>query len=333
MKKTILSMVTLAILGSCNNDSSLTEDNTLGAENKKEVATAGRKCKTDQVFEANLAKDPAARIRYEKSKAEIQNYLALLSSGKVLTDGSIEIPVAVNVLYTDASNSLTNADIANQITILNKAFAAQNSNYKTTPAEFLKVGSGDTKIKFKLVKTTRLQTIYGDWEYYEPSESFGIAASNPAKILNIYVAPGYTVQYTAVAGLSTMPSDYAQSYDGVYIDREYFGTRNNIGTLGITLVHEVGHYLGLDHIFGATGIDCDSDNIADTPTCQESFGDPIYPVKHKCGGVTRSVMFMNYMDGTSDNTACLFSAGQRNVMKSTLNTTRLTLKNSTSTGS
>ena len=73
-------------------------------------------------------------------------------------------------------------------------------------------------------------------------------------------------------------------------------------------------YLNLRHIWGDAT--CGNDFVADTPTQTGSNGgSPTYPLYNTCGGVQRSVMFMNYMDYVYDSAMYMFSAGQRDRMQ------------------
>ncbi len=102
-----------------------------------------------------------------------------------------------------------------------------------------------------------------------------------------------------------------------------------VGTLlpeankGKTLVHELGHFFGLNtHIWGDDGGSCSgSDNIADTPNQADqtsSFASPSFPLVDACSPNSPGIMFMNYMDYSGDNYLWMFTQGQKTKMRSVL---------------
>ena len=151
-------------------------------------------------------------------------------------------------------------------------------------------------------------------------------AWNTNDYLNIWVCN----LASGLLGFATFPGGNA-SLDGVVCDYAYFG---NIGTatppynLGRTATHEVGHWLNLYHIWGDSY--CGNDYVSDTPEHEESnYGCPSFPHSSNCSSTGSSgEMFMNYMDYTNDACMYMFTNGQKNRMRATLNTTRSSLLNS-----
>lgn len=86
--------------------------------------------------------------------------------------------------------------------------------------------------------------------------------------------------------------------------------------LGRTATHEVGHWLNLKHTWG--NAPCGDDLVADTPT-QESLNSSCKPFPF-ASCTNYSDMFTNYMDYSFDACMNLFTQGQRNRMRATLNT-------------
>lgn len=69
-----------------------------------------------------------------------------------------------------------------------------------------------------------------------------------------------------VSGFSSYPWTKDTLSDGVVINSKYFGINpfdNSI--LGKVLTHEIGHYLGLVHIWGDSNDCITDDDIEDTP--------------------------------------------------------------------
>lgn len=117
--------------------------------------------------------------------------------------------------------------------------------------------------------------------------------------------------------------------DGLAIHYQAFGAgSSNTAPLapfsddGRTVVHEMGHYLGLRHIWGddACGID---DGIADTPD-SDAASDATSGcnwTQNNCTGdgtPDKPDMIENYMDYSSDECQNLFSRGQVDIMRAML---------------
>ena len=100
---------------------------------------------------------------------------------------------------------------------------------------------------------------------------------------------------------------------------------------GRTATHEVGHWLNLEHVWGAWG-NCGNDQVADTPTQEEeNYSCPSFPHNTNSCGTTNANgdMFMNYMDYTNDACMNFFTIGQKNRMHSAINQYRSNLLNHT----
>jgi gliding motility-associated-like protein len=125
----------------------------------------------------------------------------------------------------------------------------------------------------------------------------------------------------------------AANSDGVVSSFDAFGSQNIFpgGTynptynLGRTMTHEVGHWLGLRHIWGDAN--CGDDFCADTPQSQTSnFGCPTGQVT--CDGIQD--MVENYMDYTDDACMNIFTQDQKTRIRTvmTVSPRRMELPNS-----
>ncbi|AQG82118.1 M43 family zinc metalloprotease [Spirosoma montaniterrae] len=150
---------------------------------------------------------------------------------------------------------------------------------------------------------------------------------DPNKYFNIWVVEfasadrllGYA-QFPSQSGLPGIPSQSPASTDGVVVTYRSFGNAEK-GTfpvmqapynLGRTLTHEVGHWLGLRHIWGDAN--CGDDFCGDTPPqASESRGCQIGRVS--CGGVN---MVQNYMDYSDDGCFNIFTNDQKARMRAVI---------------
>jgi len=107
--------------------------------------------------------------------------------------------------------------------------------------------------------------------------------------------------------------------EGIVLDFNAFDLNGTsaVSNLGKTAVHEVGHWLGLKHLWGDEY--CGDDGIADTP--KQSGNNVSCPsgVLISCGNGPNGDMYMNYMDFTNDDCINMFTLGQKARMLSLFN--------------
>ena len=311
MKKLLFGVIALGMLAACNT----VNEETVNTE----VNTAARRgCPSEEIREQLLKSDPAARARYAAIENQAERFSNDVSLGRVNADGSVDIPVVVNVLYKTTAENVSDAKIAEQIAILNADYAGTNADASKIPSEFSGVKAGDTKVRFHLIKTVRKSTTKTKWgtnDAMKKASTGGLDATSPSSYFNIWVVGNMG----GILGYATFPESAGLWNDGVVIAAPYFGKTGATApyNLGRTATHEVGHYLNLRHIWGDAT--CGSDLVTDTPTqTGANYGKPTYPLMNTCGGVSRSVMFMNYMDYVDDAAMFMFSAGQKTRVQATV---------------
>ncbi|UWX59303.1 zinc metalloprotease [Chryseobacterium oranimense] len=321
MKKLLLGAAVLGFMSACNSDNMSNQNEDPANENIASAGLTQRVCASEEVRQEALKNNAQLRQKFDALEANTEKFAADLQMGKVLADGTVEIPVVVNVLYNTAAQNVSDARIAEQIDILNADYGATNSDISKIPAEFQPVSAGDTKVRFKLINTVRKSTTTSSWatnDSMKKSSTGGIDATSPSNYLNIWVVGSMG----NILGYATFPESAGLWNDGVVIAAPYFGKTGASApyNLGRTATHEVGHYLNLRHIWGDAK--CGNDLVADTPTQTTSNGgSPTYPLYNRCSGVQRSVMFMNYMDYVNDAAMFMFSAGQKARVQSVVAST------------
>ena len=104
--------------------------------------------------------------------------------------------------------------------------------------------------------------------------------------------------------------------DGIVLRYTAFGTMGTAASpynLGRTAVHEMGHWLGLKHIWGDRY--CGDDGVADTPPQKGPTPGCPSGVMISCDNSSAGSMYMNFMDITHDACTNLFTEGQRDKMR------------------
>ncbi len=287
------------------------------------------KCGTVKWEELN-GRDADYRIEFEKWLEGRQKQW----EGRIKTREIYQIPVVFHIIhqgepYGEGSN-IPDEQIYSQLETLNADFKRLNADTLNTPEVFMP-DAANTRIEFILAKqdpeglpTTGINRVQGSKSNWSISDFAIISAQSywPSKYyLNIWVGDlaGEVIGWAQLptSGLGGLdPSPRSEFTDGVVVDFEYFGTSFNAEPFsqGRTTTHEVGHYLGLRHIWGDSN-NCEEDDfVDDTPEASSStFGCPSN--KSTCG--TRD-MFENYMDYTDDVCMNMFTNGQRDRMHTIL---------------
>lgn len=266
----------------------------------------------------------------EKEKSELKEILQQNSLSN--PDGFIFIPVVVHVVYNTSIQNISDAQICSQINVLNEDFSRQNSDANNTPSVFASLSS-DTRIRFYLATVdpdgnptsgiTRTSTNTASFtknNNIKHTTTGGHDAWPSNKYLNLWVGN----LSNDLLGYAQFPESLSSSpdNDGVVIQVTAFGrgvgfNLNSRFNLGRTATHEIGHWMGLIHIWGDDGVSCSgSDLVSDTPN-QAGANQliPTFPKLDNCTTSSPGVMFMNYMDYTDDAGMNIFSNGQKNRMR------------------
>lgn len=247
------------------------------------------------------------------------------STRDTIANEVITIPVVIHVLYSTTGQNISDAQILSQLQCLNNDYRKLNADAANVPAAFASLAA-DARIVFCLAKidaygkaTTgiiRKYTAVQSWtadDGMKYSAQGGDDAWDSKRYLNIWVCN----LFGRSLGYSSLPGSQADK-DGVVIHYNVFGSTGNLTApfnKGRTATHEIGHWLGLKHIWGDAS--CGDDGIADTPP-QQSYnnGCPSFPHKTACSINGNGDMFMNFMDFTDDACMYMFTRGQAVKMRS-----------------
>lgn len=169
------------------------------------------------------------------------------------------IPVVVHVVHDDGTENISDAQVRNGIEILTRNWRKQNPDTTEIVAQFRPIAA-DMEVEFELARldpdgqcTNGINRVRSAL-----TASGGHAVKELIhwprdRYLNIYVVRNAA----GLAGHALMPSqaDSIPEKDGIVIQGSYvgnIGTSNNVRSM--VLSHEVGHYLGLYHIWGGNNV-------------------------------------------------------------------------------
>ncbi|HYG00837.1 MAG TPA: M43 family zinc metalloprotease [Chryseosolibacter sp.] len=297
------------------------------------VATE-RNCFTVQ-HEQNLAEKFPTRL----GTAAFENKLAMKREmSRMNTEGEIvyQIPTVVHIVHhgepLGTGSNISQEQILSQFEVLNEDFRRIGAGYNDHPS------GADINIEFvpvlvdpqgKVLQEPGINRVFGYSAYYDYDiielELKPNTQWDPDRYFNIWVLKfgggfsGYLgyAQFPSFSGLEGLPEDGAAHTDGVVIGYQYFGRVGDLAEnfdMGRTTTHEVGHWLGLRHIWGDG--DCSVDDFcADTPNA--SGPNTSCEFRDSCPdeGVD---MIENYMDYSTDACMNIFTSDQKSRIRTVM---------------
>ena len=299
------------------------------------LATAQERCGTEAYTKSMTASNPSYALARTKVNAQTEKWIENHPNYK--GKGIITIPVVVHVVWNTNQENISDTQVESQIEILNADFRRTNIDQINTPSVWQSIAA-DCEIAFCLAQTdpngnsttgiTRTQTNETSFSMINDpvkyTSSGGINSWSNDDYLNIWVCD----LSGGVLGYATPPINSIGSTDGVVVGYKHFGLSGSIGgayNKGRTATHEVGHWLNLDHTWGAGAGSCGNDHVSDTPKQEtENYSCPAFPLHPNACSTNNANgdMFMNYMDYTNDACMNLFTTGQRNRMLAAINNYR-----------
>jgi hypothetical protein len=271
----------------------------------------------------------------------------------------VTIPVVVHIVLPNPA-SVTDAQVQQQIDRLNLDFSGLNADSTNLSPMYPYSLRGHSKLRFVLAKqdpqlnaTTGIERRCSNTRFdasdrdpIKLTANGGLDSWDPFNYLNIWVgntaisgALGYATYPYSVAGYVKPP----KAFDGVVINTDAFGNNTTVylGNRGRTLVHEMGHFFGLFHIFqgGCSNQDFsiaafDAGNTDDTPPQSAATGYgvpgenacPSGTVSSGCAANPSSRLYQNFMDYTDDPCMSMFTRNQSLRMETALDIFLATLK-------
>lgn len=283
----------------------------------------------------------------------LQEKMQASSSRK--TDENYQIPVVIHILHNGEAigegANISDEQIASQLRVINEDFRRMEGTrgYNTHP------DGADARIEFILARSdpdhnatdgivrvdisqNPLPTGFAGNSLFSISAYYSIW--DPHSYLNIWTFPGLlqntilgqaiapqsdlpgleTNQEFVIPGFDSLNNVPVKDIDGVVVNTHHFGevAISSGYNLGRTLTHEIGHFLGLEHIWGSSLISdgCETDDFCkDTPNVEtRTVGCPTD--KKACDG--SPAMIENYMDYTDDRCMNIFTNDQVFRMRTVL---------------
>ncbi|HEY1047742.1 MAG TPA: M43 family zinc metalloprotease [Bacteroidia bacterium] len=250
------------------------------------------------------------------------------------------IPVVFHVIHTNGPENISQAQIEDQIRILNLDFSFKNANRTAIRSQFTGV-TADCEIEFRLAKidpqgncTNGINRVYSPLhvDARDNVKSISGARWDNRKYLNIWTVSSIKNQGSTVGttlGYAYLPFSVAQgagAMDGIVVRADYVGTIGTaiISGAGRTLTHEVGHYLGLLHTFedecAGTGSNA-GDRCDDTPPVADVFTNANCPSNgNSCTSDVPDLIdqWENFMDYSQGTCQAMFTQDQKSIMHYTL---------------
>lgn len=282
-------------------------------------------CGLTPALNSLYAKYPGFQAEAEaKQAAALEEGKRHLEDNRSATPPTYIIPVVFHIVHDYGTENISDAQILDQMMILNRDYRKLNADTSTIVAPFDTLAA-DCDIEFRLAQldpegncTNGIDRI-PSMETYVGDDGSKLNRWPRNMYLNVWVVKKMR---DGVAGYAYYPGavdGFLYPYDGIIILQDYIGS---IGTSSVgtsrALTHEIGHYLGLPHTWGNTnqpGVACGDDGILDTP--QTKGWTTCNLTSNAVCTVGQPENVQNYMEYAYCSR--MFTFGQRDVMHYSLN--------------
>ena len=251
-------------------------------------------------------------------------------SNKSATD-TLLIPIVFHIIHQYGSENIPDANVYDQIKVLNRDYLALNADTSEVIAAFDTM-IGKAYIQFQLASkdpwgncTNGIEHIYSH-ESTQGDDNSKLSGWHRSRYLNVWVVASMR---DGVAGYAFYPSDGIDfSVDGIIILDDYIGRlAPSSENSSRALTHEIGHYLALPHPWGNNNdpmVVCGDDGILDTPVTKGYNYCPANANASKIcdpdviatGYIGTAENYQNYMDYSY--CSFMFTPDQVDLMRSSL---------------
>ncbi len=244
-------------------------------------------CGADELRISTLKQNPKIAEAVVRRDIELEAFTKKFVNdfySKKTSAATYTIPIVFHVIHNYGTENISDAQIIDGLTILNKTFRKQLADTGSIVAAF-KPLHADCDIEFRLAQldpngncTSGINRIASSLTSVGDHSVKSLIQWPTNKYLNVYI-----VQNAAgLAGHCVWPADADSipAWDGIVIAHNYVGTIGTSNyTQSVAFAHECGHYLNLQHIWGGNNVpgfyfypcadpfkDCNIDDlVADTP--------------------------------------------------------------------
>jgi hypothetical protein len=279
-------------------------------------------CGTMEHLKKQMKDNPELEAQMAQFEEQVQLWIKNNYKGKKqdMLQSNITIPVVVHILYCTDDQKVSDDIVRQQIEISNKDYSAQNPHPMGAFASYLKANTG---IQFVLAQKTpdgkptngidrhktTVPSFAASYDAVKYAINGGVDAWDPKSYFNIWVC-----NLENYAGYAQFPSSGVNSTYGIVVRYSVFGPGGPypVRSNGGVTTHEIGHCFNLRHIWGDdNGLCTGTDYVDDTPN-QGMFmsGYMGGMFTDDCSNSAPGIMYMNFMDYTSDESWANFTPGQ-----------------------
>ncbi len=309
-----------------------------------------RRCGTYTLEQYHEQQAPGYKDRVKACFANAKQIADANKANRAVNDTIYKVQLVFHVVYTAPEENIPDSVIYSQIEVLNEDYRRLNADTGRTRAEFMPV-AGDAGIEFELATvdpdgnpTNGITRTAGDGGLlgFNPfTENMKVEPGGKApwptdRYVNVWVCN--VLNGLGILGYSYPPSNAPNWQAGSFTDSTKQGVvlhypvvgRNFSQPIdptvagGRSLVHELGHYFGLRHIWGDNADCIEDDGISDTPFAADASQQTCDTVINSCidGPFDFNDMIENYMDYSDDRCLNMFTKEQIGIMRAMLQTSR-----------